>query len=64
MRIDAFPHDSTFFIEGAIDVKHLYGLRHFLQGEIRKGWETQVCKISSGSGVDQGSGFNDLFSKE
>ena len=29
-----FPHDSTSFIEGTVDIKGVYGLRYLFQGEV------------------------------
>ena len=59
-----FPEDHFLSVGSPIHVEHANGLREFLQGKIGKGKKSKVNEISSGAGIDKGSGFDGLCSNK
>ena len=58
----SLPPNSSFDVGSSINIICADGLGETVQGEIGFGQETNVNEISSGTTVDEGSGFNDLSS--
>ena len=56
------PSNGSFDIGSSINIICTDGLGETIQGEICFGQETDVNKVSGGTTVDEGSGFDDLCS--
>ena len=60
----SLPQDSFSLVSCTIYIESVDGLREFLKGEVGKGQESEVNKISSGTRVYEGSGFDSLLSNK
>ena len=57
-----FPLDGSFDICSSIHIVCLNGFGEALQGEVCLGQKADVNEVSSGTTVNEGSGFDDLCS--
>ena len=57
-----FPSDGSFDICGSIHIVCSNGFGEVLQGEVCLGQKADVNEVSSGTAVNEGSGFDDLGS--
>ena len=58
----SFPSNGSLDIGSSINIICTDGLGEMMQGEVCFGQETDVNEISSGTTVNEGSGFDDLSS--